>query len=99
MQTPSRKSFSTCSLYWSSEGLCGGEGWQEEIKAVSLSLFPSPRPHEPVYLILRLVSNFLFGTVGGQEEDKQSFYRLSINILLGTLTAKCSERIRMLEKM
>lgn len=99
MQTPSRKSCSTCSLYWSSEGLSGGKGRQEEIKAVSLSLFPSPHPHEPVYLILRIVSNFLFGTVGGQEEDKQSFYRLSINILLGALIAKCSRRITTLEKM
>lgn len=92
MQTPSRISCSTCSLCRNSEGLPGKKGWQEEIKAVSLSLFPSPHPHEPVYLILRLVSNFLFGTVGGQEEDKLSFYRLSINMLLGAL-------IRMLEKM
>lgn len=74
------------------------KGWQEEIKAVSLSLLPSPHPHEPVYLIVSLVSSFLFGTVGGQEEDKQNFYRFSINILLGALIAKCS-RIRMLEKM
>lgn len=48
------------------------KGWQEEIKAVSLSLLPSSHPHELVYLILSLVSNFLFGTVGVQE-DKQSF--------------------------
>lgn len=81
------------------KGCLEKKGWQEEIKAVSLSLFHSPHPHEPVYLILRLVSNFLFGTVGGQEEDKQSFYRLSINILLGALIAKCSRRIRMVEKM
>lgn len=33
-------SCSTCSLCWSSEGLAGGKGWQEEIKPVSLSLFP-----------------------------------------------------------
>jgi len=37
--------------------------------------------------------------VGGQEKDKQSFYRLSMNILLGALIAKCSRRIRMLEIM
>lgn len=66
-------------------------------QACQLKSLPISSPS--VYLILRLVSSFLLGIVGGQQKDQQSFYRLSINILLGALIAKCSRRISMLGKM